>query len=231
MFGINKIKTSFVAVVLILGIIGLAGRFAGFNQVSARDSIGYFTQPELDELDLTTQLSTITGNGITFRLISAHQNGENYQVNLCFTLPDGRDWLLADRGDEVTLSVKDEILFPIEEGTIDWIISPNGIKTERCEYLLFPVIVDKESGDVKLTLQQISVSPPEALECSAIQNRLDEAKSGIKIACDVGNGHSGIDILIKPSDLTELAARDIVHEMIIDARHGPWEFDIKISAR
>lgn len=230
MFEINKTKTSFVAVVLIL-IIGLAGVVAGFNQVSARDSIGYFTQPEIDELDLTTQLSTFTANGVTFRLVSAHQNGENYQVNLCFTLPDGRDWLIANRGDEVTLSVKDEIFFPIEEGTIDWIISPDGIKIERCEYLLFPVFVDEENGGGKLTLQQISVSPPEALDCPAIQNKLDEAKSDIKIKCDVGNGRSGIDILIKPSNLTELAARNTVYEIIIDARPGPWEFDIKTSAR
>jgi hypothetical protein len=225
----KKTKTTFVVIVLIL-VAGFASVVAS-KQVSARDAVGYFTQPELEDVDLTTQLDQTTINNITFRLVAARQNGENFQVDLCFTLPDSRDWLIADRGDEVILSVRDKTYFPVEEGTINWISSPDGTKKiERCEYLLFPVIVGKETGVVKLTLQQISISPPEALNCPAIQNKLDEASSGIKVQCNVGNGRSGVEILEKPSNLTEPDARNMVHEIIIDARPGPWEFDIKVPA-
>ena len=213
----------------LIALVAIAGLIFQITEASARENMRYFTQPDFETLNLANQANQVTVSDITFRLIAAHQSGENYQVDLCFTLPDSRDWLIANRGDEVILSITDEIFFPVEEGTINWIPSPDGRKIERCEYLLFPVVVDKDAQDVKLTLRQISVSPPEMLDCPAIQNKLDEANSGIKIRCNVGNGQSGIDILANPSSMTELAARNIAYEVIADARLGPWEFEIKGS--
>lgn len=228
MFKIQKPNTT-IWVIILVAIAGITGLTFQIREASARENTGYFSQPDFETLDLANQASQATVNDITFRLVAAHQSGENYQVDLCFTLPDSRDWLIADRGDEVTLSINQEIFFPVEEGTITWIPSPDGVKMERCEYLLFPVVVDKDSQDVKLTLRQISVSPPETLDCPAIQNKLDEANSNIKIKCNIGNGRSGVDILARPSSVTELNARNIIHAIIIDARLGPWEFDIKGS--
>jgi hypothetical protein len=213
-----------------LALAGLAVAIFQINQASARDAVGYFTQPNIENVSLDKQVTQLTVNDITVRLLGSHQNGENYQVDVCYTLPDNRDWLLAYRGNEVILSVQDKTFFPVEEGTIEWISDTDGSKIERCEYLLFPVIIDEQITNVKLSLQQISVSPPEALDCLAIQKELDEIKSEIKIRCNLGDGSSGVDILSKPENLTYLAAKDIVYNVIIDAHTGPWEFDISINS-
>ncbi|MBM3179301.1 MAG: hypothetical protein FJZ86_03000 [Chloroflexi bacterium] len=122
-----------------LVFVGLAVAIFQIRQASARDAIGYFTQPNLENVNLDKQVTQLTVNDITIRLLGSHQNGENYQVDICYTLPDDRDWLLAYRGNEVTLGVQDRVFLPVEEGTIGWLPSTDGSKTERCEYLLFPV--------------------------------------------------------------------------------------------
>jgi hypothetical protein len=78
----------------------------------------------------------------------------------------------------------------------------------------------------KLTITQLSVSQPEVLDCPSIQKRLDEMKSGITVECYVGEGSSGINVVAKPAAMTELNARELVHNIIIDAWTGPWEFEI-----
>lgn len=217
--------------VIILAIASLAivGVVFSSNLASAKDSASYFTRPALDDVNIHGRQSQSTVGEITIRLAGFRQAGENFQVDLCYTLPDQRDWLLANRGDEVMLNMQGKVIYPIEEGTIDWIFSADGIKIERCEYVLFPIVVDKEAADIQLTVKQLSVSPSEVLDCPAIQKELNDSDAGIKISCHVGGGSSGINILTKPNTMTEVAARETVYKAIVDARPGPWVFDIKAS--
>jgi hypothetical protein len=141
---------------------------------------------------------------------------------------DARDWLLTDKGTEIFLSVNGKYVYPVEEGTIEWVLAVDGAKSERCEYVLFPILVGK-GATVKLTITELSVSQPEVLDCPDIQKRLDEAKSGITIECHASEGSSGFSIIAKPAEMTELNARELVHQIISDVRIGPWEFEIKES--
>lgn len=217
--------------VLVIALLVAAGAILSDNLVSAKDSASHITKPVLGDVDIHGQQSQSTVGGITIRLVGFRQAGENFQVEMCYTQPDERDWLLANRGDEITLSMQGKVIYPIEVGTIEWIISADGTENERCEYVLFPVIVDKEATNVQLSVRKISVSPPESLDCPSIQKELDNSDTSIKISCHVGGGSSGIDILAKPNDMTEVAARETVYEVIIDARSGPWVFDIPPTSR
>jgi len=227
MFKNQKHKAVFL-IILLLAIIGFTGAILKINRASANSVTSGFTQPDLTNIDLEKSEEQIEANGVTLRLINAFQNGDYFQVNLCYTLPDDRDWLLADKGNEVFLNVKEKLIYPFEEGTIDWIFTDDGIRSERCEYLLFPVVVDKDVTYLTLTVTQLSVSQPEILDCPAIQKQLNDANSDLTIECYSGDGSSGIKIIEKPADMTELDARELMHKLMIDAQSGPWEFNIQV---
>ncbi len=219
-------------VILAITLFAMFGAFFAVIQIakaSAQNELNGFTQPDLADIDLLADGDTVTVDGITLRLIGAHQQGENYQVDICYTLPDGRDWLLADRGNEVFLTIGEKIIYPLEEGTIDWIFAPDGLMSERCEYLLFPIMIAKDVTRFKLTIAQISVSPSEILDCPDIQKKLVEVNNGVKIECYVGNGQSGITVVENSTDMAEAEIKDMVYKIIADAKPGPWEFEIKNS--
>lgn len=224
----NQKNKNIIVIIVLLVAIGFAGVVLKINRVSAGSQTIGFTQPDLKNIDFEISGQKALVNNITIRLIGAHQNGDYFQVDLCYTLPDGRDWLLADKGNEVFLSVNKENVYPIEEGTIDWVYGLDGVKVERCEYLLFPVVIEKGATDIKLTVTQISTSEPEILDCPNIQKKLNEANSGVIIECFAGEGNSGIKILENSTNMTETDVRELVHKIIVDAQTGPWEFNIKV---
>lgn len=225
MFKNQKNKLLLLSVLLLVAF-GLADVLLNFDEVLADRLASGFAQPDLTNIDLEKSEKKVEANGIIVRLTKAFQNGDHFQVNLCYTLPDDRDWLLVDKGNEVFLKVKGQAIHPIEEGTIAWIFTADGVKSERCEYLLFPTVVDKGITGLGVTITQLSVSQPEVLDCPAIQKRLDDAKSNLAIECVREEGTSGFNILKKPVGMNELDARELVHKVVVDARSGPWEFEI-----
>lgn len=74
------------------------------------------------------------------RWLGGHSEwGDHYRVELCYSLPDQRDWLLSNPSGRTTplLKLGEEEVLPIEEGTMYWRIDENGQVAERCSYLLF----------------------------------------------------------------------------------------------
>jgi hypothetical protein len=224
----NQKSQNTVLIVLLLAVFVFAGVILKIRHVSAGSMTIGFTQPDLTNIDFEALGEKVSANEITIRLLGAHQNGDYFQVDLCYPLPDDRDWLLTDKGNEVSLSLNKKTVYPIEEGTIDWVYATDGVKTERCEYLLFPVVIGKDETDIKLTVSQISISEPEILDCPNIQKKLNEANSGVTIECFAGEGNSGIKILENSTNMTETDVRELVHKIIVDAQTGPWEFIIKV---
>lgn len=219
-------------VILAVTLFAMFGAFFAVIQIakaSAQNELNGFTQPGLADIDLLAEGNKVTVGDITLRLIGSHQEGENYQVDICYTLPDDRDWLLADRGNEVFLNIDEKTIYPLEEGTIDWVFASDGSMNERCEYLLFPIMIDKDVTRFKLTITQISVSPSEILDCPDIQKKLDEVNNGVKIECYVGDGQSGINVVENSTDMAEAEIKDMVYKIMVDAKPGPWEFEIKNS--
>jgi hypothetical protein len=206
-------------------VFGILFTVIQIAKASVQSELAGFTQPNLTDTDILAEGDKVTVDNITLRLIGSHQEGENYQVDICYTLPDNRDWLLADRGNEVFLTTDEKVIYPLEEGTINWVFAPDGSMSERCEYLLFPIVIDKDITGLTLTITQISVSPSEALDCPDIQKKLDTVINGVEIECYAGNGRSGITVVENLTDETEIDVRDMVHKIIVDARPGPWVFE------
>ncbi len=165
-----------------------------------------------------------TQSGVTMYVAGSRQEGDYYRVDLCFTLPDDRDWGLAEREEDAVLAV-DWVLIPIrEEGWMSTNLNEAGEALERCKMIRFPVQV-QDGAQLKLTVQKIYVALDDVLDCPALQAKLDAKDSGLVIDC-INQPHvSGFDVVVKPEGMTDIAARLLANEIITEAIRGPWIFE------
>lgn len=174
----------------------------------------------------TNSDSTVTKlafDGITMSVAGAHQEGEYFQVDVCFSLPDDRDWLLTSRPEDAVLNVDGQTYNTREEGVLDIKFASDGMGAEKCQYLLFPVEVKSEANLV-LFLKKLYVSEPEKVDCQALQEQLDVRNSNIKVACPAESNVGGFNVIQSPASIDYEAAREFAHDILTDARRAPWVF-------
>lgn len=180
------------------------------------------------QTDLDSTVTKLTIDGITMSVVDAHQEGEYFQIDVCFSLPDDRDWLLTSRPDDAVLNVNGQAYTISEEGVLDLRFASDGVEVEKCQYLLFPVEVKNETNLV-LFLKKIYVSEPEKVDCLALQKQLDERKSNIKVACPTESNVGGFTVIQKPTSMDTETARESALDILTDARRAPWVFHFKYT--
>jgi len=158
----------------------------------------------------------------------AHQEGEYFQIDVCFSLPDDRDWLLTSRPDDAVLNVDGQAYTVREEGVLDLKFASDGTETEKCQYLLFPVEVEN-GANLVLFLKKVYVSEPDKVDCSSLQKQLDERKNKIKVACPTESNVGGFGIVQKPASMDNDTAREFALDILTDARRAPWVFHFKFT--
>lgn len=208
-----------------LVLIGLSAFVAGklFSASAAKGDNSSQQQTISDSA--VTKLSL---DGITMSVTGAHQEGEYFQIDVCFSLPDDRDWLLTSRPDDAVLNVNGQTYTVREEGVLDLKFTSDGAVTEKCQYLLFPAEVEN-GANLVLFLKKIYVSEPEKVDCLALQKQLDERKSNIKVACPTEANVGGFGVIQQPSSMDNETAREIALDILTDARRAPWVFHFKYS--
>lgn len=200
-----------------------------FTFVSSRLSIasadsewGNNQQQAISDVSVTE----LTFDGVTMYVSDAHQEGEHFQIDVCFSLPDDRDWLLTSRPDDAVLDVNGETYNVSEEGVQDIKFASDGTVAEKCQYLLFPVKVE-DGANLTLSLKKIYVSEPEKVDCPALQKQLDDEKSEIEVSCPTEAYVGGFSVIQKSESMDNETAYEFAHDILTDARRAAWEFHFK----
>jgi hypothetical protein len=178
---------------------------------------------DMEDAALNPSVTELKIKDITMSVVGAHQEGDYFQVDVCYSLPDDRDWLLTSRPEDAVLRVHGQAYTLREEGVLELKYNSDGVATEKCQYLLFPVDVENGSNLV-LSLEKIYVSEPDIVDCHALQKQLDEYESNIKVSCPTDANVGGFGISQKPASMDKETAREFALDILTDARRGAWVF-------
>lgn len=162
------------------------------------------------------------------------RDGDTLLVDVCFDLPDSRDWMVQDalvdllRGGNTTQSpINAASLISLQAAGAD------GAPGQRCDALEFSL--PEGSAAVTPTLQVLALeaSPREGETCTAyldqVQAALDRQTTGIRIACDEAPQSFGSwTISAKPESLSQSDAEAIVYQAFKESItiEGPWVFEL-----
>jgi hypothetical protein len=208
-----------------LVLTGLSALVVGnLNSASANE----VQSNEQQQIYSDASVTKLAFDGVAMSISGAHQEGEYLQIDVCFSLPDDRDWLLTSRPNDAVLNVNGQIYMVSEEGVLDLKIASDGAKTEKCQYLLFPVDVE-DGANLILFLKKIYVSEPDKVDCLELQKQLDEKKSNIKVSCPTESNVGGFGVIQKPESMDNVTARDFALDILTDARRAPWVFHFKYT--
>lgn len=163
-------------------------------------------------------------NGITLELIRGQQIEDQFQVKVCYSLPDQRDWLLSISPTDTLLSIDNEDYAVSVARMVSRDKGPDGNYNIRCEALLFPVHHVALRTPFQITVTKIFVSESETIDCPEIQKKIEATQPGILIQCANEPHVSGFHVISWPSEMTQMAANELAHDIVNDAKTGPWVF-------
>ena len=163
-------------------------------------------------------------SGITIQLDAVQREGDYIRADICYQLPSEADWLPGNSAGDVVLTVGDKTIPIWGFKLIDWKTSPNGKKTHRCDYLLFPVAADQDVTQFTITIKRLVTSVPEQPDCNKAQEQLVTAKTGLVIRCNHGENSFGYEVAQKPASMSDSQARDLIYEAFSEIVRGPWVF-------
>ncbi len=173
---------------------------------------------------------SFSANGITMYLIDSLPEGENYRLEICYDLPDHRDWLATDLESPYTTFIQfDETkIYPMEEGTIGWAYSAGDAAIGRCQYLIF-ARPNPAFNEMTLIVQGLFLyykTGPD--ECDTIQDKMLEFNNFSSFECMNVKGIDGLAIVKAPHQsfregiLQQAWSR---LNLVKERRYGPWQFD------
>ncbi len=136
---------------------------------------------------------------------------------ICYDLPEEEEWSPND----AFLKIGNKEI-PLAFVVLD--TDDDGL---NCPGIMFSTDAIRSPGKAELSIKQlITFSAREVRNCDKVQRKLDEAKTGIVIACNAdGSGVvSGFEILEKPQDMSEDEARKRVDNEFLSVIQVDWKF-------
>jgi len=199
--------------------------------------VGVAAKTTLGKVENTTNpvIPEISANNVTMKLISAHTEGSgSYRVELCYDLPDQRDWLLtySNTFSNTTLSFADVKVHPIEEGTMYWKYDENGRITQRCEYLLFAVKIPSQNKNLSLRIGYLYAKEPGQPDyCLETSQKMVERNYPVTIDCMKINGFENMVYVKLPFELLSIdpVFKNIFKDVKWDFYNGPWSFTFPVN--
>lgn len=187
-----------------------------------------------DKLSTSATPNVVSANNVSMKLISAHIEGSGYRVEVCYDLPEERDWQLTYpiEPQGAVLSFGDIEVYPVEEGTMYWKYDQNEKIVQRCQYLFFAVKIPAQAGSVSLTIGKLYARSPEQPDyCLEVSREMAERNYSITIDCMKPDGFDGFVYVRFP---TELLSMDPVFKRIFkDVKwnfyNGPWSFTFPVN--
>lgn len=215
----SKVIGFLLASITLIGSFFIITKFQGNNTSNMATAI-----PEA---------SKVTVNGITMELITAHTEGTNYRVEVCYTLPSQQDWLLSSPNtpQSTYLSFPGVNVSVNEEGTMYWRYDTEGNAIKRCQYLLFIAVIP-EVQQLSLTVNSLfarKIAQPDS--CFEIRQEMGERGYSLTFDCASVKGIEGHVYVRFPVEtlFMDPIYRNIIKEMKSDQHAGSWVFTFPVN--
>lgn len=222
---------------LLLGwiLLAIAVMFI-YGDTVLRRSSQPFPHPTATLMPSETRVPPVESSGVTMRWLNGYpQWGDHYRVELCYTLPDQRDWLLSNpfRKTSPLLKISGQDLLPIEEGTMYWRQDAGSKVVERCSYLLF-FVGQPASGKEFLTLQVRFLIAPQSGQtevCQPVRDIQGERGENLTMSCIPRKGFPAKLIERLPLFLLQNDAvlRRPMESIEWDTLEGEWTFTFPVA--
>ncbi|HQX14879.1 MAG TPA: hypothetical protein PLA27_00555 [Anaerolineales bacterium] len=175
-----------------------------------------------------------SANNVSMKLISAHTEGKGYRVEMCYDLPDQRDWLLTypNAPLDTTLSVAGIEARPVEEGTMYWKYDPGGKIVQRCQYLFFAIQIPAQAKSISLNIRTLYAREPGQSDyCLETSQKMAERNYTITIDCMEVNNFEGPVYVKFPVELLSFdpVFKNIFRDVRWDTHAGPWSFTFPVN--
>ncbi len=186
--------------------------------------------------DLTAAITQelVSANNIGMELISAHTEGSGYRVEVCYNLPDQRDWLLTypTESQTTTLSVADIKASPHEEGTMYWSYDRDGKIAKRCQYLFFALHIPSQKENLTLQISRLYAREVGQSDyCLEASQKMVERNFPVTIDCLKVNGFDGLVYVKFPVELFSMdpVFQSIFKDIKWDTYTGSWSFTFPVN--
>ena len=162
------------------------------------------------------------------------RDGDTLLVDVCFELPDNRDWMVQDALVSA-LSAGKPYQAPINAASLISLqpAAENGAPGKRCDAVEFSLPPGAEAVTPTLQVLALEAPPREGETCTTyldqVQSSLDRKTTGIRVACEEAPQSFGSwTISAKPESLSQADAEAIVYQAFKDAItiEGPWVFEL-----
>lgn len=165
-----------------------------------------------------------SANGIGMQLVRFQSEGINYRLEICYDLPDGRDWMLTnpDSPESTFIQFDEYQISPLEEGTIKWLYATDGEITGRCQYLIF-VRPDPVFREIELIVNSLFLFETDYSKCEELRRKIAEKYRFVGLECMAVVGIK--DVVFAQVPLEYFGDRGLRNDLgnLITMRHnGPW---------
>jgi hypothetical protein len=164
-----------------------------------------------------------TVNGYSLELKEVRWLGSRLLADFCYTLPSEADWIIPP--DAAALTVNGET-FPHDEYGL--MTMGNEENTLRCVYISFPLRTEVNLSEFSISVDRLMTDVPERPDCAKAQVKLDQAKTGIVIECELMPHISGFSIVQRSPAMSDEEALKIAEDAFSDILEGPWIFPVTL---
>ena len=180
------------------------------------------------DLNKTSYVTKQQVNGIEIEVVGK-QVVENFLLaNICFQLPDDKDWLLGNRPEDIVLTVGDKTISHSGWSAIDLKTDAKGVNI-RCDQVKFSLSGQEDLSSFVITVNHLITSIPEIPDCDKAQAKLDKKETGIKIKCSKTESSFSYEITKKPESLSDYEVQRSIGIAFSETVDGPWVFTDSIN--
>lgn len=188
-----------------------------------------YIDPSYPTAEASVSMVQQTAAGIDVRMERAWMEGKNVNADVCYTLPDASDWSIW----AASLSYNGIVLQEYGTTLVSLQEPLNGQPGLRCDTLTFVVPPDADLTSATINIDAIAAPPQPSDYCDIylpkIQQAMLERGTGITVDCVDVNGALTMQILGKPSDMSQEQAEQIVYSDEFYTVRGPWSFSFNLS--
>ena len=166
-----------------------------------------------------------TRNGVTISLKNLDLESEKPVAEICIDLPTTEDWLpylsLQTNAGEMTA----------EEVALQGVKDPATYSsTLRCYRVTFNGMSKDINGEVTVVVTKIQTTLPEVVSeelCDSGRAKLSVTNPNLDFSCIMSSNGGSIQIVSKPTNMTDQEAHGLVYSALVTTVEGPWAITLK----
>ncbi len=168
-------------------------------------------------------------SGFAVNLQRAWRDGKQVYTDVCYTLPDSSDWIIWS----AQFNYADQTVTQFSTSMLSKQDATNAQPGQRCDELTFYIPPDADLSAASLVIQSLGAQPTPDEYCSLLMPKIQEALTqrniGITLGCNDVNGTMTMQILSKPTSMTDQEADQIVYSDEFYTVKGPWTFSVSLG--